>query len=185
MNWPVEEDYFLKSYSERCEQELVDAMAETDGEIIKFERLRKSAAWVTAQRIAKDFEDTFHLVKSVDAKGNPLMHNGIHGESTITLSRPSLMIPVSYPSGVNFEICLDFKHDKDVTYFDIHPASTPDTDDEGQEYIYYGAHLFGLVQVDGGIALQNGLELPEDSYTFYLPFRNLKVAENHRTGIYN
>lgn len=185
MFWPAKEDYYLGSYNERCEQELVATMRETDSETLSLAQLRASESFTIAQKIARDFESTYHLLKSTDREGTPIELDSLVDHTTLVLSRPTLNIPVIYPGGSAFEIAVDLKNDKKVLYYDIQPTSSTVINEEGKEARYHGAHLLGLVHFEDAVTLENGFELPIDTYLFYMPFKDLRISSEHRGGIFN
>jgi hypothetical protein len=185
MFWPAKEDYYLGSYSELCEQQLKASMRDAEADILRIDELKNSDAWDTAQKIARDFENTYHQVKSTDKRGIPIPQNILLNYSIVDFSHPKLNVPIMYPSGQMSEIELDLSQDISSLYYDIQPASTLSSREDGTEFRYFGAHLLGLVNFEFGITLDNGTELPADTYPFYMPFKDVRVSQNHRSGIYN
>jgi hypothetical protein len=185
MFWPVDEDYFLRPYSEQCEQEFISELKESTSEYLSINELKNCASFVTAQRIAKDFEETYHLIKSLDSNHVPLLPEQLLNPTYLRLSKPKINIPVEYRSGKSFQIEVDLDRDQDIVYYDIQPKFSRTLNEKGNEVTYFGAHLLGLVAFHEGIQLENGIDLPADNYPFVMPFKDLKVSSEHRASVFN
>lgn len=175
-------DFFYASWTERIERELAELLPHNG--TFSREELKKTNAWESAQKLAKDFESTYHVLKqNVDTPQSLELHRFLGG-NLIKLANPELHLPITI-LGVDEDDCdreIRIFSQKDITcrYVDIQPATSIARESEKP---YNGPHLLVDVFIDD-IEIDD-YELPGGLYVAYIPFKKVEISAEHQPSLNN
>lgn len=174
-------DYYYASWTERIESELAELLLFQNE--ITHEELTASDAWRSTKKLAKDFESFYHLQKQSLAMTETEDLSRYITESTITIVRPKLHIPITVEENGEEhgkELFISTEKDINARYIDIQPATTTNRQTGGN---YNGPHVLVGVNIE---EIEIGEHtIYEGYYIAYTPFKNLELSPNHIAYIFN